>query len=163
MIERKCNLIAPKAPPHYELLSHPLVHHPDSPSYLSCLDILHNAAYLLDLLRHLDLDENSNHGGLSADASEAFFWLTKMLEDTLAYVCHHLREAWEERETHPLGGNLWQSAFFEVLQQTASGDTSPIYSIIASCLNISRADVEAFVGMMNGQPASTPSVQEGRC
>ena len=33
MIDRDSTQSAPPAPPYYELLSHPLVHYPDSPSY----------------------------------------------------------------------------------------------------------------------------------
>jgi hypothetical protein len=39
----------PAMPAHYALLSHPLVRHPESPSYVSCRDILHNSSYLLEL------------------------------------------------------------------------------------------------------------------
>ena len=104
MIEQKCNLNGPKAPPHYEQLSHPLVHSSNPPSYLSCLDSLHNAACLLTLFRHLNLKGDSDSGELSTDAAEAFFWLLKMLEDTLLYINHHLEDAWGKRDTHSIGG-----------------------------------------------------------
>ena len=42
------------------------MHTPIAHSYFYCLDILDNAANLLDLFCHLDLEENGEHGGIKA-------------------------------------------------------------------------------------------------
>ncbi|MCG8323453.1 MAG: hypothetical protein MI921_28415 [Cytophagales bacterium] len=161
MIARDSTQSAPLAPPHYKLLSHPLVHYPDSPSYLGCLDILHNAAYMLDLFQHLNLDETSTHGGLSGDAAVAFHWLARMLQDTLRYVSHNLQEAWAKQNVD--NDKLQQSVFLKALREPAGSDKSHVYSVVASCLNISHTDIEAFIASMEGQPDIAPEEQEGRC
>ncbi|TQV81042.1 hypothetical protein FKG94_10120 [Exilibacterium tricleocarpae] len=163
MIDPDSTQSAPTAPPHYELLSHPLVHYPDSPSYLGCLDILHNASYLLDLFQHLNLDDTSCKGGMSSDAAVSFYWLARMLEDTLRYVSHTLQAAWQERDAEQTATTVQQSAFFNALREPTGGDKSHIYSVLASCLNIGRADIEAFIAMVDGQPDSTPTTQDEGC
>ncbi|TQV78017.1 hypothetical protein FKG94_13095 [Exilibacterium tricleocarpae] len=162
MTNRDSTQSAPLAPPHYELLSHPLVHYPYSPSYIGCLDILHNAAHLLDLFQQLNLDETSDHGGMSTNAAEAFFWLANMLEDTLYYVGNTLEDAWKSRETQLKEQQLQQSVFVKALQEPTGNDKSYAYGIIASCLGISCADVEAFVTLTEEQQNSGSDVQEGR-
>lgn len=163
MIDRDSTQSAATAPPHYELLSHPLVHYPDSPSYLGCLDILHNATHMLDLLQHLNLDDISSPGGMSSDAAGAFYWLTRMQRDTLRYVRHILQEAWAERDAENLGDKLQQSVFFKALQEPAGSDKPHIYSVVASCLNIQYADIETFIATIEGQQPNAADVSEGRC
>lgn len=48
--------LTPTLPAHYQLLSHPLVHEPCSPSHIGCMDILYNSTYLLDLIGSIDVD-----------------------------------------------------------------------------------------------------------
>jgi len=152
MIDRDSTQSAPLAPPHYELLSHPLIHDPHSPSYLSCLDILHNAEYLVDLFKHLNLDETSDRGGISTNAADAFFWQAKMLGDTLRYVSLNLKEAWaEERKNYSVDKKLRQSVFLKAMQKLAEKDKPYIYNIMASCLSIDCADVEMFIAMAEEQ------------
>ena len=162
MIERDSTQSAPLAPPHYELLSHPLVHYPDSPSYIGCLDILHNAAHLLELFQQINLDETSNHGGISTDGAEAFSWLASMLGDTLYYVSNTLEDAWKKREAQLTAQQPQQSAFLKALQEPANSDKAHIYGIIASCLGITHADIEAFIAMTAERQDSTSDAQEGR-
>ena len=90
MIEPDATQSAPLVPPHYELLSHPLVHGPSSCSYSECQDILENAISLLGLFHNLEFEEDSNRGALSADAAGAFYCLIVMLKDTLSYVPENL-------------------------------------------------------------------------
>ena len=162
MIAQDSTQSAPLAPPHYELLSHPLVHYPDSPSYIGCLDILHNAAHLLELFRQLNLDETSNHGGISTKAAEAFYWLASMLGDTLYYVSNTLEDVWKKRETQLKAQQPQQSVFLKALQEPASSDKSQVYGVIAACLGISCADIEAFIETIQERQNSASDGQEGR-
>lgn len=141
----------PLAPPHSELLNHPLVHSPASCSYSDCLDILENAASLLALFHNLEFEENSNRGPLSSDASGAFYCLIDMLQNTLRYVTESLDDAWRKRETTQVNKQLQQSTFFKALQEPAESDKAHIYSIMASCLGIDRTDIEAFVAILEEQ------------
>ena len=151
MIERDSTQSVPLAPPHYELLSHPLVHHPSSNTYSDCQDILENAICLLELFHNLEFDENSNRGALSASASGAFYCLIIMLKDTLAYVSQNLDDAWREREAPQVETQLRQSAFFKAIQEATSANTISIHSSLASCLGVSCTDIEAFISLIEGQ------------
>jgi hypothetical protein len=80
----------PTLPDHYDVLTHPLVHFREPPSFTNCLDILHNCCYLVDLFGYIDLD-GETEGELSEQAANAFFWQTRTLESTLRYVSLCLR------------------------------------------------------------------------
>ena len=121
MIDKDSTQATPQMSPHFKCLSHPLVHDLHSYSYLECMDVLENTANLLDLFRHLDLDENGEHGGLSTGATCALFWLVKVMEDTLEYVSHNLEDAWWQRETESLK-ELQQSAIIKALKKS-KGET----------------------------------------
>ena len=148
MTNRDSTQQAPPMSPHYRCLSHPLVHDPHSYNYLDCLDILENAKNLLDLFQHLDLSKSGEHGGLSPEATTALFCLAKMLEDTLSYVGLNLENAWWKRDANKDGKRIQErmqnSVLIKALQGSKKDGKSPIYSQIASCLNITSADVEAF-------------------
>ena len=156
------NKRATEFPPHYELLSHPLVHDPSSQSYSDCLDILENAVSLLGLFHNLEFDENSNRGALSPSAAGAFYCLITMLEDTLRYVGENLDDAWRKREAHHVEKKLQQSAFFKALRESVKRDKPHIYSTMASCLGIDRTDIEAFVAMLEEQTDNGACAQETR-
>ena len=66
---------SPYLPDHLEVVTHPLVHFREPPSFTNCLDILHNCCYLVDLFGYVDLDGDTE-GGLSEQAANAFFWQT---------------------------------------------------------------------------------------
>ena len=150
MTDKDSTQLAPKVSPHYQCLIHPLVHDPHSFSYLDCLDILDNAVNLLGLFRHLDLDENGDHGGLSTGATGSLFRLAKTLEDTLEYVGHNLEDAWWQREADSLKA-LQQSALFKALQNSTSNDRAELLGNIAALLNVASTDVEVFIGMIEQQ------------
>ena len=82
---------SPYLPDHLEVVTHPLVHFREPPSFTNCLDILHNCCYLVDLFGYVDLDGDTE-GGLSEQAANAFFWQTRTLESTLRYVALCLRD-----------------------------------------------------------------------
>lgn len=67
---------------HQHLL-HPLMQASDPYSILGCLDALDNAAGLLDLLGSIDI--TGEQAQLSPAAANAYFWLTKMLRDTVRH------------------------------------------------------------------------------
>ena len=138
----------PMVPPHYELLSHPLVHDPSSCSYSDCQDILENAICLLELFHNIEFEEDSNCGALSANAIGAFYCLVKMLEDTLRYVGENLDDAWRKRETSLVEKKLQQSVFFKAMQKPAVSNEAHIYSTMALLLGINRTDIEVFTAIL---------------
>ena len=99
---------------------------------------------------------------MSTKAAEAFFWLASMLGDTLYYVGNTLEDVWKKREAQLTEQPLQQSAFLKALQEPAGNDKSYAYGIIASCLGISCADVEAFVTLAREQQNSASDEQDGR-
>ena len=155
MTNRDSTQQAPPMSPHYRCLSHPLVHDPHSYNYLDCLDILENAKNLLDLFQHLDLSKSGEHGGLSPEATTALLCLARMLEDTLSYVGLNLENAWWKRDANEDGKRIQErmqkSVLIKALQTSKKDGQSPIYSHLASCLNITSADVEAFVTILEGR------------
>ena len=163
MTNRDSTQQAPPMSPHCRCLSHPLVHDPHSYNYLDCLDILENAKNLLDLFQHLDLSKNGEHGGLSPEATTALFCLARMLEDTLSYVGLNLENAWWKRDANEDGKRIQErmqkSVLIKALQASKKDGQSQGYSDIASCLNISSADVEAFITILEGrQDSSTGAI-----
>ena len=154
---------APQMSPHYRCLSHPLVHDPSAYSYLDCMDILENAKNLLDLFQHLDLSKNGEHGGLSPEATTALFCLARMLEDTLSYVGLNLENAWWQRGAIEDGKRIQErmqkSVLVKALQASKKDGQSPIYSLIATCLNITITDVEAFFAILEGRLDNSTDVK----
>ncbi|MBL4826714.1 MAG: hypothetical protein JKY66_03210 [Spongiibacteraceae bacterium] len=151
---------APLAPPHYDLLAHPLVHCPESPSYIGCLDILRHAADLLELFEHINIDDESEQGGLSADAAVAFFWLTHMLKNTLHYVSQTLDDLKTNRDQYH--EQLRQSPFFQALQVPDADGKECRDSALEACLAIHRSDINAFIRLIDegGINVSAPSTEE---
>jgi len=160
MIEHDSTQSVPLMPPHYKLLSHPLVHDPSSHSYIDCQDILENAVCLLGLFHNLEFEEDGNRGALSADAAGAFYCLIVMLEDTLRYVSENLDDAWRKREDPCLERKLQQSVFFKALKKPTESDKAHIYSIIASCLGIGSTDIETFIGMAEELKDTAPDAKK---
>ena len=148
MIERDSTQSVPLAPPHYQLLSHPLVHNPSSNIYSDCQDILENAVGLLELFHNIELEENSNRGTLPPNAAGAFYCLIAMLKDTLNYVSQNLDDVWQKSEATQLVKQLRQSVFFKALQETAESDKTRTYSTMALFLGIPRADIEVFFALV---------------
>ena len=160
MSDRDSTQVTPQVSPHYKNLSHPLVHTPSAYSFCNCLDVLDNAVNLLDLFRHLDLEENGEHGGLSSGATCALFNLAKMLEDTLEYVGHNLDDAWWQREGQGSIQELQDSVFLKALQQSSGDKRTEVCRKIASLLNVTSTDVEVFLGMVEQQEKGANEVKE---
>ncbi|ARN75009.1 hypothetical protein [Oceanicoccus sagamiensis] len=160
MIDKDSTQATSQVSPHYKKLSHPLVHTPSSYSYFDCLDVLDNAANLLDLFRHLDLEENGEHGGLSSGATCALFNLAKMLEDTLEYVGHNLDNAWRQKEGQGSIKELQHSVFLKALQQSTGDKRTEVCSKIASLLNVASTDVEVFLGMVEQKDNGANEIKE---
>lgn len=76
---------SPYLPDHFDVITHPLVHFREPPSFTNCLDILHNCCYLVDLFGCVDLD-GETEGGLSEQAANAFFLADAHLGEYVA-VC----------------------------------------------------------------------------
>lgn len=137
----------PTMPTHYEVLRHPLVHHPESSSYVNCRDILHNSTYLLDLLGSIELDSKSQSGGLSEDGANAFFWLTHMLRTTLRYVSLTLKDL-EQGELQQVEA-LKRCAFVRALHDSDEVYQKNLFSALAACLGVSGGDIEEFMGLLS--------------
>ena len=160
MSDRDSTQTTPQVSPHYKNLTHPLVHTPSAYSFCDCLDVLDNAANLLDLFRHLDLEENGEHGGLSSGATCALFNLAKMLEDTLEYVGHNLDDAWWQREKQGFIKELQHSVFLKALQQSTGDQRTELCGKMASLLNVASADVEEFLNLAQKQGGNAGEVKE---
>jgi len=137
----------PTMPAHYQILSHPLVHHPESPSYVNCRDILHNSTYLLDLLGSFELSGKSQADGLSENGATAFFWLTHMLRTTLRYVSLTLKDL-EQRELQQAEA-LKCCAFVRALHDSDEVYQKHLFTALAACLGVSRGDIEEFLTLLS--------------
>jgi len=151
MIKREFTQSAPLAPPHYELLAHPLVHHPDEPPTLvNCLDILANTADLVDLIGFINIDSDNERGGLSAEAAAGFYWLTHMLKYTLRYISSALNDLQANQDQHQ--EQLKQSVFIRALQAPDDTSKAQFDSALKACLGISYNDVDAFIRLLEFSP-----------
>ena len=160
MTNRDSTQTTPPLSPHDKYLSHPLVPAHHTQSFLDCLDMLDNAANLLDLFRHLDLDKNGEHGGLSSGATCALSCLVTMLEDTLNYIGHNLENAWRQKQGPKAFKGLRHSVVIKALQQSTAKERTEVCSHIASLLNVASADIEAFLAMLEQPADSTSEVKE---
>ena len=151
MIKREFTQSAPLAPPHYELLAHPLVHHPDEPPTLvNCLDILANTADLVDLMGFINIDSDNERGGLSAEAAAGFYWLTHMLKYTLRYISSALNDLQASQDQHH--EQLKQSDFVRALKAPDSTNKEQFDSALKACLGISYNDVDTFIRLLEFSP-----------
>ena len=164
MIKREFTQLAPLAPPHYERLAHPLVHHPDeSPTLVNCLDILANTADLVDLIGFINIDSDNERGGLSAEAAAGFYWLTHMLKYTLRYISSALNDLQTNQDQHY--EQLKQSAFIRALQAPDETSKEQFDRTLKSCLGISYNDVDAFIRLLEFNlkmvsPLTTVTIQK---
>ena len=146
MTDRNFTQSAPLAPPHYELLAHPLVHFPESPSLVNCQDILDNTADLVDLFGHITVDADSKSGGLSAEAAAGFYWLIHMLKHTLRYISltlNDLRAIQRQRREQ-----LKHSVFIRALQASDEASQDRLDRALEACLSVSRSDIDAFIRLL---------------
>ena len=163
MIKREFTQSAPLAPPHYELLAHPLVHHPDEPPTLvNCQDILANTADLVDLMGFINIDSDNERGGLSAEAAAGFYWLTHMLKYTLRYISSALNDLQANQDQHH--EQLKQSAFAHALQAPDGASKAQLGNALKACLGISYSDIDTFIRLLefspkDGEPADTSTTE----
>ena len=159
MTKRDSTQSAPLAPPHYELLAHPLIHHPDEPpTMVNCLDILANTVDLVDLIGFINIDSDSERGGLSAEAAAGFYWLTHMLKYTLRYISSALNDlqASEDQQYK----QLKQSAFIRALQTPDRISKEELYSSLEACLGISRNDINNFIRLLGSCSSDDNPVED---
>lgn len=135
--------LSPSMPAHYEYLSHPLVHNPESPSYVSCRDILHNSTYLLNLFTMIDINAESDSGGLTTESANALVCLTGTLSNTLRYVSLILRDLQQAQLQRDRA--LRDSAFVQALHDRDEAYQQTMFSALAACLGITRDDIEHFI------------------
>ena len=135
----------PTLPDHYDVLTHPLVHFREPPSFTNCLDILHNCCYLVDLFGYIDLD-GETEGGLSEQAANAFFWQTRTLESTLRYVSLCLRDVQNTQLEHL--SNIKDSPVARALQNNDPQLRKSVSTALLSYEGITSKDIESFVELL---------------
>lgn len=140
--------LTPTLPAHYSFLSHPLVHQPESPSYIGCRDILHNSTYLLDLFAAININ-GENDDCLSANGATAFYWLTHTLRNTLRYVSLTLDDLQQDQREQC--NALKQSAFVRALHDSDEVYRKAVFDGLAGCVGISRADIEQFIALVDAE------------
>ncbi|MDA9095251.1 hypothetical protein N9J88_02475, partial [Porticoccaceae bacterium] len=128
--------VTPTMPAHYEYLSHPLIHNPESPSYVSCRDILHNSTYLLNLFTVIDINNESDSGGLTTQSAHALVSLTGTLSNTLRYVSLTLKDLQQEQLQRDKA--LRDSAFVQALHDSDEAYQQTMFGALAACLGITR-------------------------
>lgn len=135
----------PTLPDHYDVLTHPLVHFREPPSFSNCLDILHNCCYLADLFGSLELEYETDEG-LSEQAATAFFWQTRTLESTLRYVSLCLRGVHNDQMEHL--DNLKNSPLAKVLIDTDPSVQKAISKALVSAEGIGQKGIESFIELL---------------
>ena len=153
----------PCAPPHYELLAHPLIHHPnESPTFVNCRDILDNTADLVDLFGFINIDSDNERGGLSAEAAAGLYWLMHMLKYTLRYISRTLGDLRADQDKQY--EQLKQSAFIRTLKTANGTSKEQGNSALETCLSINRSDIDDFIRLLDsrpkdGEPADTSATE----
>ena len=70
-------------------LRHPLLDTTNGePTALDCLDAINRAASIIELVSHLDLEGDGD--GLSPRAASGYWWIQRMLRDTLLFATRRL-------------------------------------------------------------------------
>ena len=136
---------SPYLPDHLEVVTHPLVHFREPPSFTNCLDILHNCCYLVDLFGYVDLDGDTE-GGLSEQAANAFFWQTRTLESTLRYVALCLRDVQNNQLEHL--SNIKDSPVAHALQNNDPQLRKSVSTALLCYEGITSKDIESFIELL---------------
>jgi hypothetical protein len=137
----------PSLPDHYDVLTHPLVHFREPPSFSNCLDILHNCCYLADLFGSLELEYETDEG-LSEQASTAFFWQTRTLESTLRYVSLCLRDVQNGQMEHL--SNIKDSPVALALKDTNKQFRDSVSSALLCHKDVTAKDIDLFAELLKG-------------
>jgi hypothetical protein len=136
---------SPYLPDRFDVITHPLVHFREPPSFTNCLDILHNCCYLVDLFGYVGLDEDTEDA-VSEQAANAFFWQTRTLESTLRYVALCLRDVGGSRFEHL--NKIKNSPFAKVLKDNDPEIKKAISQALRFTKDIDQADIESFIELL---------------
>jgi hypothetical protein len=136
---------SPYLPDHLDVVTHPLVHFREPPSFTNCLDILHNCCYLVDLFGYVDLDRDTEDG-LSEQAANAFFWQTRTLESTLRYVALCLRDVGGSQFENL--DNIKNSPLAKVLKNNDPDLQKALSKAFGSTKGISQKDIDTFIELL---------------
>lgn len=136
---------SPYLPDHFDVITHPLAHFCEPPSFTNCLDILHNCCYLVDLFGCVDLDRETQ-GGLSEQAANAFFWQTRTLESTLRYVALCLRDVGGSRFEHL--DKIKNSPLAKVLKDNDPEIKKAISQALGFTKDIDQTDIDSFIELL---------------
>ncbi|MGB1868920.1 MAG: HEAT repeat domain-containing protein [Porticoccaceae bacterium] len=136
---------SPYLPDHFDVITHPLVHFCEAPSFTNCLDILHNCCYLVDLFGCVDLDRETEDG-LSEQAANAFFWQTRTLESTLRYVALCLRDVGGSQLEHL--DKIKNSPLAKVLKDNDPEIKKAISQALGFTKDIDQTDIDSFIELL---------------
>jgi hypothetical protein len=136
---------SPYLPDHFDVITHPLVHFCEPPSFTNCLDILHNCCYLVDLFGCVDLDRETEDG-LSEQAANAFFWQTRTLESTLRYVALCLRDVGGSQLEHL--DKIKNSPLAKVLKDNDPEIKKAISQALGFTKDIDQTDIDSFIELL---------------
>lgn len=125
-------------------LRHPLLDTTNGePTALDCLDAINRSASVIELVSHLDLEGDGD--GLSPRAASGYWWIQRMLRDTLLFATRRLaclhRQGHENarRDAHCL------SALAQSLTTLDTAAQDHVLDAAAMSLQVDRSAVDRVV------------------
>lgn len=111
---------------------------------LDCLDAINRAASVIELFDYVTM--TSEREGLSSRATDGFVWLSESVRATLIYCSKRLTTLGGERRDEAQEKARYVSALLDSLSTLKNGERDIVLNAMAAQLEITRSDVDAFIG-----------------
>ena len=125
-------------------LRHPLLDTTNGePTALDCLDAINRAASIIELVSHLDLEGDGD--GLSPRAASGYWWIQRMLRDTLLFATKRLACLNRKGQDNARREANCLSAFVQSLNGLDTAAQDHVLDAAAMSLRVDRSTVNRFV------------------
>lgn len=125
-------------------LRHPLLDTTNGePTALDCLDAINRSASVIELVSHLELEGDGD--GLSPRAASGYWWIQRMLCDTLLYATKRLARLNRQGQDNARREANCLSAFVQSLHTLDTATQDHVLDAAAVSLRVDRSAVDRFV------------------
>lgn len=125
-------------------LRHPLLDTTNGePTALDCLDAINRAASVIELVSHLDLEGDGD--GLSPRAASGYWWIQRMLRDTLLSATKRLACLNRKGRENARRDASCLSALAQSLTDLDTAAQDHVLDAVAVSLRVDRSAVDRFV------------------
>lgn len=125
-------------------LRHPLLDTTNGePTALDCLDAINRSASVIELVSHLDLEGDGD--GLSPRAASGYWWIQRMLRDTLLFATRRLVYLNRQGRDNARREANCLSAFVQSLNTLDTEAQDHVLDAAAVSLRMDRSVVDRYV------------------